>query len=415
MRSSTQSPKFTVLVPTRERASTLLATLKTCVAQDYDRLEIIVSDNFSKDNTREVVQSFQDSRVRYVNPGRRLGMSQNWEFALSHASEGYVTVLGDDDGLLPHAVTDAAKIIAASGTSILSWLKAEYCWPDHIIAEYRNILILPLLNQLLRFDARLALRDAKRLWLPYNRTPTLYNSFVHCDPIRKSRAQDGTFFNSFAPDVYSGIVLLSAIDWYLYSIRPFSLNGASARSIGTSDSRAAVDKGPAVEFVQELGANPDLEFGRLAGSINAVVAESLLQADKHCFAGSLGPSKRLFIWRILCELARKGRAEYQRALPELLVIARRHGLEFFTLACAKLVRVHPAPSGTISAGLDSRGYLTLDSIWLGVTNVHEATLVAAKILGPYQMPGTAIEYSGLSRFYSRLTRWIWDRPWDRSL
>ena len=415
MRPSIQSPKFTILVPTRERASTLHATLNTCVTQDYERLEVVVSDNFSKDNTRDVVQSFHDSRVRYVNPGRRLGMSQNWEFALSHVSEGYVTVLGDDDGLLPHAVTDAARIIAASGTSILSWLKAEYCWPDHIVAEHRNILIMPLLNQLLRFNARIALRDAKRLWLPYNRTPTLYNSFVHCDAIRKARAQDGTFFNSFAPDIYSGIVLLSAIDWYLYSIRPFSLNGASARSTGTSQSRPTVDKGPSVEFVKELGPNPDLEFGRLAGSVNAIIAESILQADKHCFAGSLSPSKRLFIWRILSELARKGQAEYQRALPELLVIARRHGLEFFTLACAKLMRAHPAPSDIISAGLDSRGYLILDSTRLDVTNVHEATLITAKILGPYQMPEETIDYSGLSRFYSRLTRWVCNRPWDRSL
>jgi glycosyltransferase involved in cell wall biosynthesis len=55
MSSNTESAKFTILVPTRERAYTLHETLKTCVAQDHDRLEIIVSDNFSRDNTREIV------------------------------------------------------------------------------------------------------------------------------------------------------------------------------------------------------------------------------------------------------------------------------------------------------------------------------------------------------------------------
>lgn len=414
MSAVTQAARFTVLVPTRERGYTLHETLQTCVAQDYDGLEIIVSDNFSADNTREVVQSFGDSRIRYVNPGRRLSMTQNWEFALSHARNSYVTVLGDDDGLLPHAVSDAARIITASGTRILSWLKAEYCWPDHIIPENRNLLILPLLNQLIRFDARLALRDVRRFWLPYNRAPTLYNSFVHCDAIRDVRAHDGKFFKSLAPDVYSGIVLLSVVKWYLYSTRPFSLNGASARSTGTSDSYPAVDKGPSDEFTRELGPDPDLAFGRLPGSINAVIAECLLQADKHCFAGTLQPSKRLLIWRILSELARKGPEAYRRALPELLLIARRHDLEKFTLVCAKLNRVRPLSAGVLNTGLDGRGHLTLDSTRFDVANVREAAVVAAKILGPYQVPEKTIEYSALSRLYSLLIRWVHDRPRDRS-
>ena len=54
--------KFSIVVPTCERASTLRFTLKTIIEQDYDNLQIIVSDNFSNDETKEVVQSFSDSR-----------------------------------------------------------------------------------------------------------------------------------------------------------------------------------------------------------------------------------------------------------------------------------------------------------------------------------------------------------------
>ena len=64
---STQATKFSVIIPTRERSDTLQSSLKTCVGQDYDNLEIIVSDNFSTDNTREVVESFDDPRIRYIN------------------------------------------------------------------------------------------------------------------------------------------------------------------------------------------------------------------------------------------------------------------------------------------------------------------------------------------------------------
>ena len=82
---------FTVVIPTRERCDTLEHSLRTCVTQDYDNLEILISDNFSQDRTREVVESFNDKRIRYINTGKRLSMTDNFEFALSHVKpEGYI-------------------------------------------------------------------------------------------------------------------------------------------------------------------------------------------------------------------------------------------------------------------------------------------------------------------------------------
>ena len=49
--------KFTVIIPTRERCEVLWACLKTVTAQEYENLEIIVSDNVSADATVDVVRS----------------------------------------------------------------------------------------------------------------------------------------------------------------------------------------------------------------------------------------------------------------------------------------------------------------------------------------------------------------------
>jgi glycosyltransferase involved in cell wall biosynthesis len=76
------APKLSIVIPTRERAVTLRHTLRTLIDQSYSSCEIIVCDNASTDNTRDVVESFFDSRIRYINPGRRVSMSENWEFAL---------------------------------------------------------------------------------------------------------------------------------------------------------------------------------------------------------------------------------------------------------------------------------------------------------------------------------------------
>ena len=105
-----RDPKITVIIPTRERCDVLEKSLQTVTTQDYDNLQIIVSDNFSNDGTEDIVRSTHDSRVKYVNTGKRLSMSHNWEFALSHVTEGWVTIIGDDE---------MEKKFHQSGTQIL--------------------------------------------------------------------------------------------------------------------------------------------------------------------------------------------------------------------------------------------------------------------------------------------------------
>ena len=71
--------KVSVVIPTRERHDTLYHCLRTVVDQDVDDLEIVVSDNASSSDTRDVVESFRSPRMKYVNTGQRLSMTHNFE------------------------------------------------------------------------------------------------------------------------------------------------------------------------------------------------------------------------------------------------------------------------------------------------------------------------------------------------
>src|SRR4051812_40299444 len=104
-------PLVTLAIPTRDRADTLAYTLATALGQDSEDFEILVSDNFSSDQTREVVFAIEDSRLRYVNTGRRVSMTDNFEFALNHARGKYVIYIGDDDGLMQGAVAALKKMV----------------------------------------------------------------------------------------------------------------------------------------------------------------------------------------------------------------------------------------------------------------------------------------------------------------
>ena len=121
--------EFYILVPTRERPDTLLHCLRTIINQNYENFQIIVSDNFSQDNTEQVVSSLGDRRISYVNTGRRISMAENFEHALSYVKSGWVTILGDDDGLLPGALERIAKLIKDTGTEAVSSTWCQYIWP----------------------------------------------------------------------------------------------------------------------------------------------------------------------------------------------------------------------------------------------------------------------------------------------
>ncbi len=79
------APRFSVVIPTRERADTLRFALRTCLDQAFDDYEVIVSDNFSSPATRGVVDEAAAPKVRYVRTPEPVAMSTNWEFAVAHA------------------------------------------------------------------------------------------------------------------------------------------------------------------------------------------------------------------------------------------------------------------------------------------------------------------------------------------
>ena len=70
--------------------------------------------------------------------------------------------------------------------------------------------------------------------------PVLYNGgFISMELIKeaKSSREDGLFFRSLSPDVYSAMVFSLHTDEYVYSDEPLAVNGASIHSGGTAKFR----------------------------------------------------------------------------------------------------------------------------------------------------------------------------------
>lgn len=248
--------------------------------QCYENMEIIVCDNFSQDNTKRVVESFCDGRVRYINTGRRISMSRNWEFALSHATGDFVTYIGDDDGFLPGAISSIVKIIEDKDVEAMSWRWASYYWPDCINKQSKNLLFVPIGGSLEVRKTSDVLRRVMGFEVGYEVLPFLYKGIVSkrlLDEIKNRSG--GIFFHSMNPDLYSAIAVSSVVEKYAYSTIPYSLNGTSFNSNGASQFNANMSSVEANRFNSEgnIPFHADLV---LAPSHPIAVAESYLQARR---------------------------------------------------------------------------------------------------------------------------------------
>ena len=227
-------PRISVIIPTRERCGTLKYALKSVTAVDDDALEILVSDNASRDETRDVVEAANDPRIRYVNTGERMGMSQNWEFALSRASGDWVGFIGDDDAILPGGIARLRQVMSDGRSDAVRMASCHYDWPSARNMQAGS-LIVPVEKSLRLLRTKPELAKVLEARSVYSSLPGLYHGrFAKRSLIEAARAPNGRFFNSQIPDIYSAIILALKSERYVASDMPVAIHGLSASSTGLS-------------------------------------------------------------------------------------------------------------------------------------------------------------------------------------
>ena len=91
---------ISVIIPTYNRASFLGRAVSSVLAQSMTRMELIIVDDGSGDDTAKLVHSFRDSRIRYFYQENK-GVSTARNFGISVAQGRYVALLDSDDYWLP--------------------------------------------------------------------------------------------------------------------------------------------------------------------------------------------------------------------------------------------------------------------------------------------------------------------------
>lgn len=106
---------FSVVVLTYNQENLVFECLQSVLEQDYPHIELIVSDDASKDNTLKVVKDWVENnknrfhRTEIISSSTNQGIPSNYNRGLRATKGEFIKFIGGDDVLLPNALSDVAR------------------------------------------------------------------------------------------------------------------------------------------------------------------------------------------------------------------------------------------------------------------------------------------------------------------
>lgn len=94
-------PLVSVVLPTYDRAPVLGDAIDSVLAQTYERLELVVVDGGSTDGTTDLVESYDDQRVRYLRRDEPAGVSAARNAGVREARGDLLAFVDSDDRWTP--------------------------------------------------------------------------------------------------------------------------------------------------------------------------------------------------------------------------------------------------------------------------------------------------------------------------
>jgi glycosyltransferase involved in cell wall biosynthesis len=103
-----------IALPVYNGGPGLASVIASVLAQSHSRLELVISDNASTDETQEICRRFarSDRRLVYQRQPTNIGLLNNYISAAERSSGAYVRWIGDDDSLEPEYVARTLEAFA---------------------------------------------------------------------------------------------------------------------------------------------------------------------------------------------------------------------------------------------------------------------------------------------------------------
>jgi len=160
-------PKISVCIPARNEEQNIKTLLESLVKQTYKNFEVLVLDDHSDDNTREIVLSFENKHPELIKlhqgeekPDDWLGKPWACHQLGKKAAGDYLLFIDADTRLYPNALKGVSSSFQKYRTDMLT------VWPQQILNSFWEKTVIPLVYYALvtMLPATYVYRDPR--WMP---------------------------------------------------------------------------------------------------------------------------------------------------------------------------------------------------------------------------------------------------------
>jgi glycosyltransferase involved in cell wall biosynthesis len=140
-------PLISVIIPTYNRAHTVSETIDSVLAQTYPRIEVVVVDDGSNDNTQEVLRGYgpRIRSIRQENAGQMAARNRGIREALGEI----ITFLDSDDLWLPQCLERHVRVLQRAPAEVpCSLVNGWLHFADgRRMTSFQNSHLLPALQE----------------------------------------------------------------------------------------------------------------------------------------------------------------------------------------------------------------------------------------------------------------------------
>src|SRR5215207_6745619 len=94
-------PSVSVIIPAYNHEKFVAECIQSVLNQTFQDFEIIITDDASTDRTVEIIESFDDSRIKLFKHSKNQGVSIAANNCILHAGGRYIAWLSTDDAWYP--------------------------------------------------------------------------------------------------------------------------------------------------------------------------------------------------------------------------------------------------------------------------------------------------------------------------
>ncbi|MGK7389601.1 MAG: glycosyltransferase family 2 protein [Candidatus Cyclobacteriaceae bacterium M2_1C_046] len=134
-------PTVSIITATYNSEKYITETIKSVINQSYTDWELLITDDFSTDNTTSIIKKFveNDSRIKLFKLPKNSGPAIARNNSIKNSTGKYLAFLDSDDLWLPHKLLKQIEFINLNPTCALFYSSYNYINSDGEIIAFQGV------------------------------------------------------------------------------------------------------------------------------------------------------------------------------------------------------------------------------------------------------------------------------------